>query len=86
MVGDHIYHDDLVLVTPTDEAKDGEIVVALLTSGPSEAGEITIKRYYREPPSHVRLQPSNPEMAPIIVLVQDVRLQGRVRAVVRPLS
>src|ERR1700709_2947813 len=48
-----------VVVRPADDATDGEIVVALIGE------EATAKRISREP-DHIRLQPENEEMEPII--------------------
>jgi repressor LexA len=45
--------------------------------------EATVKRYFRET-DHVRLQPENAEMAPI--LSRDVRVLGRVVGVMRSLG
>ncbi len=45
--------------------------------------EATLKRFYREGPGKVRLQPANSEMAPIMVAANDVKIQGRVIGVLR---
>src|SRR5205085_10872472 len=66
MIEDLINDGDLVVVKPTQTATNGDTVVALLTNGPSEHGEATLKRYYREG-DRVRLQPANHTMQPIIV-------------------
>jgi repressor LexA len=75
MIGDHIRDGDLVLVEPRQSADDGETVVALLPGG-----DTTLKRIYREA-GRFRLQPSNPDLAPI--WVDEVVVQGVVRGVVR---
>ncbi len=74
MQGAGIIEGDFVVVRPSEEATDGEIVVALL------GDEATVKRYFREP-DHVRLQPENDAMEPI--RSDDVRLLGRVIGVMR---
>ena len=78
MIDDHIMGGDYVLVERTQQAADGEIVVALVGGS-----ETTLKRLYHEPGGRVRLQPSNASMQPIIVDGADVQIQGRVLAVLR---
>jgi repressor LexA len=70
-----ILEGDFVVVRPTERARDGEIVVALV--GQDEA---TVKRFFREK-DKVRLQPENKRMKPI--RSRDVRLLGRVVGVFR---
>jgi repressor LexA len=82
MIEDLIDDGDLVVITPTDTANNGDLVVALLTSGASEHGEATLKRYYKER-DRIRLQPSNQAMKPIYVRPEDVQVQGRVIALIR---
>lgn len=77
MKDEHIVDGDYVLVEKADNARDGEIVVALL-----EGTDATLKRLFREGPK-IRLQPSNSEMAPIIVNAKSVTIQGRVIGVLR---
>ena len=76
MVDAAILDGDLVVVKPSPDAKNGEIVVAMLD------GEATVKRFYREP-SRIRLQPENRSMTPIYA--DDVTIVGRVEAVIRKL-
>jgi repressor LexA len=45
--------------------------------------EATLKRFYREGPGKIRLQPANAEVEPIIVAANDVKIQGRVIGVLR---
>ena len=54
MIDDHIMNGDYVLVERTQQANDGEIVVALV-----DGREATLKRFYHEPGGRVRLQPAN---------------------------
>lgn len=82
MIEDLIDDGDLVVVSPTDTAENGDLVVALLTSGTSEHGEATLKRYYKEK-DRVRLQPSNRTMKPIYVRAEDVKVQGKVITLIR---
>jgi repressor LexA len=69
-----ILEGDYVVVRPSDDASNGEIVVALIGE------EATVKRIYREK-DHVRLQPENDEMDPIITT--EARVLGRVVGVFR---
>jgi len=78
MIEDHICSGDLVLVQKTGEARDGDIVVALI-----EGSETTLKRFYREPGDKVRLQPANAAIEPIFVDSKDLEIQGKVLAVLR---
>jgi len=78
MIEDHICNGDFVLVEKTDSIKNGDIVVALL-----EGSEATLKRYYLEADGRVRLQPANSSMTPIFVNPDNLRVQGRVLAVMR---
>src|SRR6266481_4121340 len=78
MIEDHIMDGDFVVCEQTQVANAGDIVVALI--GGEEA---TLKRFYREGPGKVRLQPANSEMAPIMVAANDVKIQGRVIGVLR---
>jgi repressor LexA len=77
MIDDHICEGDMILVENTVEARDGDIVVALVGGT-----ETTLKRFYREG-NTVRLQPANSAMSPIRVPAQDVQIQGRLLAVLR---
>ncbi len=78
MIDDGIHDGDLVLVERRSEARDGEVVVAIL---PDE--EATLKRIYREPEDvgGFRLEPSNAAMEPIHV--PEVEVRGVVTGVVR---
>ena len=78
MIEDHICDGDVVLVEPSTEVHDGDIVVALI--GGQEA---TLKRFYREPGGFARLQPANASMQPIRVPLSELQIQGRVLAVLR---
>jgi len=78
MIEDHICSGDFVLVEKTDQARDGEIVVALIAGT-----EATLKRFYRERDGRIRLQPANSSMQPIYVSPAELQIQGRVLAVLR---
>ena len=69
-----ILEGDYVVVRRQESASNGEIVVALVED------EATVKRFFKED-DHVRLQPENEALEPI--LVQDVEVLGRVVGVCR---
>ena len=74
MQGAGIADGDIVVARRQETAANGDIVVALL------GDEATVKTFYREP-NGVRLQPENPDYAPIIA--QDVRIMGRVAMAIK---
>ncbi len=76
MIEEGIQDGDLVVVKRRDEARSGEMVVALV------GDEVTLKRFYPEG-ERVRLQPSNPTMEPIFVAADQVRVQGIVVGLMR---
>jgi repressor LexA len=78
MIEDHICDGDYVLVERAAEARDGEIVVALV-----DGMETTLKRFYLEPGDRARLQPANSTMNPIYVSRASLAIQGKVLAVLR---
>ena len=78
MIEDHIMGGDYVLVERAAEARDGDIVVALV-----DGAETTLKRFYLEPDGRVRLQPANSTMQPIYLPRASVAIQGKVLAVLR---
>ncbi len=77
MVDEHIIDGDYVIVEERTEARDGEVVVALL-----DGEEATLKRLFHEL-DHIRLQPANPAMAPIRVQAESLQIQGVVIGVLR---
>jgi repressor LexA len=81
MIEAGILDGDLVIVQKAQEARNGEIVVAL--AGDDEAAdEATVKTFYRED-GRVRLQPENATMEPIYA--RHVQILGRVVGVFREL-
>ena len=78
MVGDHIKNGDLALVRPQSLVDNGGIFVVLIDD------EATLKRVYREGDA-LRLQPSNPNMKPIIVGMEEgrVTIVGKVIGIFR---
>ena len=55
-----IYDNDYVIVKRQNDAKNGDIVVAM-----TEENEVTLKTFYKEK-DHIRLQPENDTMDPLI--------------------
>ena len=80
MIEAGILDGDLILVEQQNTARNGEIVVAMIDGMESES---TVKTFYKEA-SHIRLQPENSAMKPIIV--KDVQILGKVKGVFRYFS
>jgi len=81
MIEAGILDGDLVIVQRAQDARNGEIVVALAGDDES-ADEATVKTFYREK-GRVRLQPENSSMEPIYAA--HVQILGRVVGVFREL-
>jgi repressor LexA len=77
MINAGILPGDFVVVRKQDDARNGEIVVALV--GDEDA---TVKRFFRES-GRVRLQPENDDME--AMYPEQVRILGTVKAVLRRL-
>lgn len=69
MIEAGIFDKDLILVRQQQVAQNGDIVVALIEE------YATVKKFYKEK-DHIRLQPANCTMSPIIV--QDCTVLGKV--------
>jgi repressor LexA len=81
MINAGILDGDLLVVRRTEDARNGEIVVALAGDDES-ADEATVKRFFRED-GRVRLQPENDAMEPIFT--SHVQILGKVVGVFREL-
>jgi repressor LexA len=82
MINAGILDGDIAVVERAQDARDGDIVVAL--AGEDEtADEATLKRLFREADGRVRLQPENDALEPIYA--QHVQLIGKVIGVFRQL-
>lgn len=77
MIEAGIMDGDYILVEQQNTARNGDIVVAMVDGFESEA---TVKTFYRES-DHIRLQPENSTMSPIIV--KDAKILGKVKGVFR---
>jgi repressor LexA len=82
MVQAGILDGDYVVVRKQQDARNGDIVVALAGEDES-ADEATVKRFFRED-GRVRLQPENDALEPIYA--QHVHVLGKVIGVFRQVS
>lgn len=75
MIDDGILDGDLVVIQHQQDAKNGDIVVALLPNGLA-----TLKRIYFEK-ERIKLMPANTQMSPIFAT--HIKIQGRVVGLIR---
>jgi len=75
MIDEGILDGDYVVIEEELQAKNGDIVVALL-----ENGLATLKRFFKEA-TRIRLEPANSTMSPIYAT--NVKIQGKVVGVIR---
>ncbi len=76
MVDAGIYDGDFIVVQKKNTARNGEKIVALLDDS------VTCKTYYNEG-DHIRLQPENSFMEPIIVKDENFSILGKVLSLYR---
>lgn len=81
MIDSLIDDGDIVVIQSTDQANDGDTVVAWLKM----EQESTLKRIYYEK-SRVRLQPANKLMAPIYTTADNIQVQGKLVSVMRTVA
>ena len=74
MINMGIYEGDQIIVRKQNPASNGEVIVALVDDS------ATVKRFYKEN-GHIRLQPENDFMDPIIV--DDCEILGKVIGLIR---
>lgn len=78
MIDENINDGDVVLVRQQETAENGQKVVALIDNN-----EATLKKFYKEK-EHIRLQPANKTMKPLIFRNgRDILIQGIVLDVIR---
>lgn len=77
MLDEDIQDGDHIIIKAQETAENGETVVAMINNE-----EVTLKRFYIEP-DHIRLQPANSKMKPIVLHNHEVRILGVVCAVMR---
>lgn len=75
MIEEQIRDGDYVVVEQSEQARNGDIVVALLDNGMA-----TLKRFFKET-TRIRLEPANAKMSPIFV--KNVKIQGKVVGLIR---
>lgn len=75
MIEEGILDGDFVVIEENKDARDGEIVVALLDNGLA-----TLKKFFKEA-TRIRLEPANSTMRPIYA--RNVKIQGKVVGLVR---
>lgn len=79
MIDAMVNDGDIVIMKRTQSANNGEMVAVWL----EDTDETTLKYFFKEGP-HVRLQPANPTMSPIIIENPErLRVQGKVVMIVR---
>jgi repressor LexA len=79
MIDAMVNDGDIVIMKRTQNANNGDMVAVWL----EDTDETTLKYFFKEG-SHVRLQPANPTMGPIIIdNPERVRIQGKVVMIVR---
>ena len=83
MIEAGILDGDLVVVRRQNDARDGEVVVALVGDDES-ADEATVKTFRRDRDGRARLQPENSALEPIYA--DHVQILGKVVGVLRSLA
>src|SRR3989304_494229 len=79
MIDAMINDGDIVILRPTQEARNGDMVAIWL----SDKNETTLKYYYKEKDGY-RLQPANPTMKPIMLKkTESLEIKGKVVMVIR---
>jgi repressor LexA len=78
MIGDGICHGDVIIVRRSDDAENGQTVVALI-----DDHEATVKRFRRNGDGTVTLSPTNPAYQDVIYEENRVSLQGIVVGLLR---
>ena len=82
MIDAMVNDGDIVIMKPTREALNGELVAVWL----NDRDETTLKYFYKENGS-VRLQPANPTMKPIYINDPSIiEIQGKVIMVIRQIE
>jgi repressor LexA len=80
MVDDNIQDGDIIVVERRQTAENGQTVVAMINGE-----QVTLKKFYVERDG-IRLQPANPEMAPIILRNEEIQILGIVTGVIRSME
>ena len=83
MIEAGILDGDVVVVRRQDDARTGDIVVALVGDDET-ADEATVKTFHRESDGRIRLQPENSALQPLFP--EHVKVLGKVTGVFRSLA
>jgi len=79
MIDAMVNDGDLIIIRPSSQANNGEMVAVWL----DDKDETTLKYFYKEK-SRIRLQPANPTMDPIYIdNPETLRIMGKVVMVIR---
>ncbi|MGD8484819.1 MAG: transcriptional repressor LexA [Thioalkalispiraceae bacterium] len=78
MIDDNIQDGDIIVIEKRQSAENGQSVIAMVNGE-----QVTLKKFYIESDG-IRLQPANPEMAPIYLRNEEVQILGIVTGVIRP--
>ncbi len=77
MINENIEDGDIVIIERKASAENGESVVVRVNDN-----EVTMKRLYIEK-DHIRLQPANDDMQPIIITDEQIEIIGIVKGVLK---
>lgn len=80
MIDDNIQDGDIIVVEKRQTAENGQTVVAMINGE-----QVTLKKFYVTSEG-IRLQPANPEMAPIVLRNEEIEILGIVTGVIRQLG
>lgn len=80
MIDEHICDGDIALIENRTEARNGEIVVALV-----DGERATLKRFFRFA-GEIELRPANSQLAPIRLAAPRVAVQGIFRGLLRSIT
>ena len=83
MIEAGILDGDIVVVRKQDDAREGDVVVALVGDDDA-ADEATVKTFRREQDGRIRLQPENSALEPLYP--ENVQILGKVTGVFRSLG
>jgi repressor LexA len=83
MIEAGILDGDVVVVRRQDEARDGDVVVALVGDDET-ADEATVKTFHRDTGGRIRLQPENSALEPLFP--EHVQILGKVTGMFRSLG
>lgn len=76
MIDAGILDGDIVIISMDEEVNDGDIVAAMIDDS------ATLKRFYKDG-DVIRLVPENKDMTAIILSIHDVKIIGKVKALIR---